>query len=54
MKINKDITELILEYAGRYFRYENEFYKLPGIKFTDANWQKFKNGETFIEKMGAV
>ena len=54
MKINKDITELILEYAGRYFRYENEFYKLPGIKFTDANWQKLKNGETSIEKMGAA
>ncbi|MCE2304021.1 anti-CRISPR protein AcrIIA6 [Streptococcus thermophilus] len=53
MEINKDIKELILEYAKRYFKFENDFYKLPGIKFTDANWQKFKNGDTSIEKMGA-
>ena len=53
MKINNDIKDLILEYVGRYFRYENDFYKLPGIKFTDANWQRFKSGETSIEKMGA-
>lgn len=54
MKINDDIKELILEYMSRYFKFENDFYKLPGIKFTDANWQKFKNGGTSIEKMGAA
>lgn len=54
MKINDDIKELILEYMSRYFKFENDFYKLPGIKFTDANWQKFKNGGTAIEKMGAA
>ncbi|AZF91484.1 hypothetical protein CHPC1041_0026 [Streptococcus phage CHPC1041] len=54
MKINDDIKELILEYMSRYFKFENDFYKLPGIKFTDANWQKFKNGATSIEKMGAA
>ena len=54
MKINNDIKDLILEYVGRYYRYENDFYKLPGIKFTDANWQRFKSGETSIEKMGAA
>ncbi|MCE2082949.1 anti-CRISPR protein AcrIIA6 [Streptococcus thermophilus] len=54
MIINNDIKNLILEYTGRYFRFENDFYKLPDIKFTDANWQKFKNGETAIEKMGAA
>lgn len=54
MEINNDIKELILEYVGRYFKFENDFYKLPGIKFTDANWQKFKNGATSIEKMGAA
>ena len=53
MKINNDIKDLILEYVGRYYRYENDFYKLSGIKFTDANWQRFKSGETSIEKMGA-
>lgn len=53
MEINKDIKELILEYVGRYFKFENDFYKLPRIKFTDSNWQKFKNGDTSIEKMGA-
>ena len=53
MTINTDVKDLILEYVGRYFRYENDFYKLPGIKFTDANWQRFKSGETSIEKMGA-
>lgn len=54
MEINNDIKDLILEYVGRYYRFENDFYKLPGIKFTDANWQRFKNGETSIEKMGAA
>lgn len=54
MEINNDIKELILEYVGRYFKFENDFYKLPRIKFTDANWQKFKNGATSIEKMGAA
>ena len=54
MEINNGIKELILEYVGRYFKFENDFYKLPGIKFTDANWQKFKNGDTSIEKMGAA
>ena len=54
MKINDDIKELILEYMSRYFKFENDFYRLPGIKFTDANWQKFKNGDTAIEKMGAA
>lgn len=54
MEINNDIKGLILEYTGRYFRFENDFYKLPGIKFTDANWQRFKSGETSIEKMGAA
>lgn len=54
MKINNDVKTLILEYVGRYFRFENDFYKLPGIKFTDSNWQKFKNNETSIEKMGAA
>ena len=54
MKINDDIKELILEYMSRYFKFENDFYKFPGIKFTDANWQKFKNGDTSIEKMGAA
>ena len=54
MEINNDIKDLILEYVGRYFRYENDFYKLPGIKFTDANWQRFKSGETSIKKMGAA
>ena len=54
MLINNDIKELILEYVKRYFKFENDFYRLPGIKFTDANWQKFKNGDTAIEKMGAA
>ena len=54
MEINNDIKQLILEYAKRYFKFENDFYRLPGIKFTDANWQKFKNGDTAIEKMGAA
>lgn len=54
MIINEDVKGLILEYVGRYFKFENDFYKLPGIKFTDANWQKFKNGGTSIEKMGAA
>lgn len=54
MLINNDIKELILEYVKRYFKFENDFYRLPGIKFTDANWQKFKNGGTSIEKMGAA
>nr|DAI89316.1 MAG TPA: AcrIIA6 [Caudoviricetes sp.] len=54
MEINNDIKQLILEYAKRYFKFENDFYKLPCIKFTDANWQKFKNGDTAIEKMGAA
>lgn len=54
MKINDDIKELILEYVKRYFKFKNDFYRLPGIKFTDANWQKFKNGDTAIEKMGAA
>lgn len=54
MEINNDIKQLILEYVGRYFKFENDFYKLPGIKFTDANWQKFKNGDISIEKMGAA
>lgn len=54
MEINNDIKDLILEYAGRYFKFENDFYRLPNIKFTDANWQKFKNGDTSIEKMGAA
>ena len=53
MLINNDIKELILEYVKRYFKFENDFYRLPGIKFSDANWQKFKNGDTSIEKMGA-
>ena len=53
MEINNDIKELILEYVRRYFKFENDFYKLPNIKFTDTNWQKFKNGDTSIEKMGA-
>lgn len=53
MEINNDIKELIIEYVARYFKFEKDFYKLNGIKFTDANWQKFKNGETAIEKMGA-
>ena len=54
MEINNDIKELILEYVGRYFKFEKEFYKLPDIKFPDVNWQKFKNGDTSIEKMGAA
>lgn len=54
MLINNDIKELILGYVKRYFKFENDFYRLPGIKFTDANWQKFKNGDTAIEKMGAA
>lgn len=54
MIINSDVKDLILEYVGRYFKYENDFYRLPSIKFTDANWQRFKNGETSIEKMGAA
>lgn len=54
MIINNDIKALILEYAGRYFRFENDFYKLPDIKFTDANWQKFKNGDTSIKRVGAA
>lgn len=54
MKINNDIKELILEYVSRYFKFENDFYKLPGIKFTDAHWQKFKNGDTSIERTGAA
>ena len=54
MIINNGIKELIFEYVRRYFKFESDFYKLPGIKFTDANWQKFKNGDTSIEKMGAA
>lgn len=53
MKINKDITSLILETIPKFYRYENDFYKKEGIKFPDNNWQKFKQGETSIEKMGA-
>lgn len=53
MKINKDITSLILETIPKFYRYENDFYKKEGIKFPDNNWQKFKQGETAIEKMGA-
>ena len=53
MKINKDITSLILETIPKFYRYENDFYKKGGIKFPDNNWQKFKQGETSIEKMGA-
>ena len=40
MIINNDIKDLILEYVGRYFKFENDFYRLPNVKFTDANWQK--------------
>lgn len=54
MIINSDIKQLILDYVGRYFKFENDFYKLPSIKFTDANWQRFKSGDTSIEKMGAA
>ena len=54
MKINNDIKDLILEYVERYYRYENDFYKLPRIKFMVANWQRFKSGETSIEKIGAA
>ena len=54
MEINKDIKELIIEYVARYFKFEKDFYRLTGIKFTDANWQKLKNGDTAIEKMGAA
>lgn len=54
MEINNDIKTLILEYVNRYFKFENDFYRLPNIRFTDTNWQKFKNGETSIEKMGAA
>lgn len=53
MKINKDITDLILVYTTRYFSTEKSFYKINGIKMTDANWQRFKNGTTAIEKMPA-
>lgn len=28
MEINKDIKELILEYVKRYFKFENDFYRL--------------------------
>lgn len=54
MIINSDIKQLILEYVGRYFKFENDFYKLPSIKLTDSNWQRFKSGDTSIEKMGAA
>lgn len=53
MKINKDITSLILETIPKFYRYENDFFKKEGIKFPDNNWQKFKQGETSIEKMGS-
>lgn len=52
--VNKDIKELILVYVDRYFRHEKDFYRKQGINFTDTNWQKFKKGETSIEKMGAA
>lgn len=53
MKINNDIAKLILATIPKYYRYENDFFKKNGIKFPDNNWQKFKQGETSIEKMGA-
>ena len=28
MEINNDIKDLILEYVGRYFRFENDFYNV--------------------------
>ena len=37
MKINKDITSLILETIPKFYRYENDFYKKEGIKFPDNN-----------------
>ena len=33
MIINNDIKELILEYMSRYFKFENDFYKLPSKKW---------------------
>ena len=53
MKIDKGIQYLILEYVGRYFLDENDFYKLPSVKFTESGWQKFKSGEISIENMRA-
>lgn len=53
MEINNDIKDLILEYVERYFRYEIDFYRFPGIKLYDSNWQSFKQGDTSIAKMGA-
>ena len=41
MKINNDIKDLILEYTGRYFKFENDFYKLPDIKFPHSFYLGF-------------
>ena len=54
MEIDNTIKELILENMKKYYIYEKDFYKLPGIKFPDNNWIKFKNGETDIAKIGSA
>ena len=54
MLINNDIKELILKTIPKYYTSEASFYKINGIKFPDNNWQKFKNGETKIERIGSA
>ena len=54
MLINNDIKELILKTIPKYYISEASFYKINGIKFPDNNWQKFKNGETKIERIGSA
>lgn len=53
MEINKDIRDLIVEYANRYYRYEKDFYKKNTIKMSDNTWQRFKQENEYIEKMYA-
>ena len=54
MRINNDIKELIVKTIPKYYTSEASFYKISGIKFPDNNWQKFKNGETKIERIGSA
>lgn len=54
MRINNDIKDLIVYTIPKYYPSEASFYKINGIKFPDNNWQKFKTGETKIERIGSA
>ena len=55
MEINNDIKDLILEYTGRYFRFENDF--LQTARHQDApimpTGKSSKTGTPPSQKMGA-